>query len=115
MKSRPGFGRVGGAAGRHASGWVSERFAGAAPDHRSITIDGTTVGRAVSLNDGGAITLRSSQFLADVTLTRNARSGAKTITGNAIGGKLACTLNIPAPTGSRNVAQGGKYGQSTRV
>ncbi len=52
--------------------------------------------------------------------TQNGKAGAAgtdslSVTDNRINGALQCKENSPAPTGSGNVAQGGKEGQCARL
>lgn len=83
--------------------------------HRKVSIENTRVTGAVSLNKGGAISILYSSFGADITLTANTKTGTKVLRGNGIDGRLSCTLNAPAPTGSLNSVRGGKFGQCKRV
>jgi hypothetical protein len=49
------------------------------------------------------------------SLTLSNHQGPSQIYNNAIGGRLSCSGNSPAPTGGGNAATGGKYGQCSSL
>jgi hypothetical protein len=75
-----------------------------------VVIEDSRIDGSLTLESGGAVTLRNVSAGGQIQLTGN--TGGVTVESNTAGGSLVCADNVPAPTGSGNVAlTGTKQGQ----
>jgi hypothetical protein len=94
-----------------------------ATEHRAVVVAGSRLGGSVQLDFGGRATVRNTvasdiQVIGaagGVVIDRNRvtgsielkeSTGGASVTANQIGGNLNCEDNLPAPTGSGNLAVG---------
>lgn len=81
--------------------------------HKSVSITGGRVDGNLELQDGAAVAIQRAMIDGNIRLMGN--NGGTKIIANVVVGRIYCTRNDPAPTGSGNKATRGLTGQCEQL
>jgi hypothetical protein len=84
-----------------------------AENHAYVSVRMSKVGGSIQIVQGGGSLVSGNRVTADIQFFSNRR--AISITGNRVDGNLQCKSNKPRPTGGRNIVQGNKEDQCSRL